>query len=332
MSTEGEALKKADTARITALKNKVLNGGSITYEEGCELINTDAKEALYEAAAEITEKMCPRSFDSCSIVNVKSGKCGENCKWCAQSAHYQTGCETYDLFSPEQCMEIARYNQRQGIKRFSLVASGRAMKGESLKKVCKILRDVKEETGIFTCASLGLLNDEDLRQLWDSGVRRYHCNLEAAPSFFPKLCTTHTVEDKLATIAKAIEIGFEICSGGIIGMGETAEQRVELGDTLRKAQPHSIPINILCPIPGTPLESNAPLSDDEILSTVAVYRFLHPTVQLRFAGGRASLSRDTQLKALRIGMNGGVVGDLLTTIGSKVNEDKTLVEEAGYEF
>lgn len=317
---------------IENLKERVLKGGEISYEEGCNLIVTPALEELYNAAEEITKKMCQRSFDSCSIVNVKSGRCGENCKWCAQSGHYKTGCATYDLFSREKCLEIARHNCRQGIKRFSLVASGRATRGETLKKVCGILRDVKEETGIFTCASLGLLNREELQQLWDSGVRRYHCNLEAAPSYFEKLCTTHTVEDKLNTITAAREIGFEICSGGIIGMGESPEQRVELGYTLRRARPHSIPINILCPIPGTPLENSAPLTDDEVLSTIAVFRFLHPTIELRFAGGRSSLSREAQLKAMKIGMNAGVVGDLLTTIGSKVDEDKLLIGEAGYEF
>lgn len=321
-----------DKEIIEGLKEKVLAGGEVSYDEGCFLINTPDKASLYNASEEITVKMCPKNFDSCSIVNVRSGKCGENCKWCAQSAHYKTGCETYDLFSPEQCMEIARYNHRKGIKRFSLVASGRAVKGDVLKNVCRILSDVKKEVGIYTCASLGLLDSDDLQCLWDSGVRRYHCNLEAAPSFFQNLCTTHTVEDKLTTIGKAREIGFEVCSGGIIGMGESPEQRVELGITLRRAHPHSIPINILCPIPGTPLEHSAPLTEDEVLSTIAVFRFLHPKIELRFAGGRVSLSKDTQLKALKIGMNAGVVGDLLTTIGSKVDEDKTLIGEAGYEF
>lgn len=317
---------------IEQLKDKVLSGGTITCEEGCALIDSTDKDALYAAAKEITAKMCPVSFDSCSIVNVKSGKCSENCKWCAQSAHYNTGCDTYDLISEKKCMEIARHNKSQGIKRFSLVASGKATRGETLKKVCNILYNVKKETGIFTCASLGLLNREELQLLWDSGVRRYHCNLESAPSFFGELCSTHTIKDKLATITIAREIGFEICSGGIIGMGESPHQRVELAYALREARPHSIPINILCPIKGTPLESREPLTDDEVLSTVAVFRFIHPSTELRFAGGRASLSPETQLEALKIGINAGVVGDLLTTIGSEVNKDKVLVAQAGYEF
>ena len=317
---------------IKQLKEKVLAGGEITYDEALSLINTGDLNALFEASAEITRKFCPKEFDSCSIVNVRSGKCSENCKWCAQSAHYNTGCNTYELMSKEECMEAARYNKERGVKRFSLVASGRAVSGKALEDICGILYDVKRETGISTCASLGLLTRDELKKLWDSGVRRYHCNLETAPSHFSKLCTTHTVEDKLKTIEAAHEIGLEVCSGGIIGMGESAEQRVEFGVTLRRANPCSIPINILSPIPGTPLAGTAPISDDEILATIAVFRFLHPRTQIRFAGGRARLSRETQLKCMTIGMNGGIVGDLLTTIGSKIAEDREMVEEAGYDF
>lgn len=317
---------------IQALKNRVLEGGAITEQEAYNLLDVADKAELYDAAAEITQKMCPRQFDSCSIVNARSGRCSENCKWCAQSAHYDTGCETYELISPHKCLEMARYNARKGVKRFSLVASGRAVKGEALKNICSMLRQAKEETGIFTCASLGLLNRDELQQLWDSGVRRYHCNLEAAPSYFGQLCTTHTVDDKLQTIRHARDIGFEVCSGGIIGMGETSRQRVELSLKLREAEPHSVPINILCPIEGTPLADATPLTDDEILTTIAIYRFIHPKAQLRFAGGRAKMSPELQMKALKAGMNGGVVGDLLTTVGSKIDQDKEMINRAGYEF
>ncbi|MDE6268532.1 MAG: biotin synthase BioB [Muribaculaceae bacterium] len=317
---------------IKELKQRVLNGGSITLEEAVALISTPNKEALYDSAEEITRAFCPRVFDSCSIVNARSGKCSENCKWCAQSAHFSTGCDTYDLIDEKECMEAARYNHDRGVRRFSLVASGRAVRGEALTKVCSLLRRIKDEVGIFTCASLGLLSPDELDRLWEAGVRRYHCNLEAAPSYFGKLCTTHTIADKLATIRAARTRGFEVCSGGIIGMGETPAQRAELAVTLREVNPASIPINVLCPIPGTPLADSAPLTDDEVLSTIAVFRFVHPAVQLRFAGGRARLSTDTQLRALRIGMNGGVVGDLLTTVGSRIAEDQNLVSEAGYEF
>lgn len=318
--------------RINELKNRVLNNGEISLDEAISLILTPDTEQLYSAAEEITRACCPREFDSCSIINARSGLCSENCKWCAQSAHYSTGCETYDLVEEEECMEAARYNHARGVHRFSLVASGRAVRGRALDGVCSLLNRIGKEVGISTCASLGLLSPDELKRLWESGVRRYHCNLETAPSYFPHLCSTHTIDDKIATIKAAKAIGFEVCSGGIIGMGESPEQRVELAFKLREISPASIPLNVLCPIPGTPLADTPPLSDREILSTVAVFRFIHPRVQIRFAGGRARLSRDTQLRAMRIGVNGAIMGDLLTTIGSRIADDRNLVHDAGYDF
>jgi len=316
---------------VIRLKDKVLSGGTLSDEEVYALCDAPAA-ALRDAAAEITARMCSRTFDTCSIVNARSGLCSENCKWCAQSAHYSTGCETYPIIGHDECLHAARLNRQCGVRRFSLVASGKAVRGKALEQMTALLREVKEQVGIYTCASLGLLSRSELQQLWDSGVRRYHCNLETAPSHFATLCTTHTIEDKLDTIRAAREIGFEICSGGIIGMGETRRQRAEFALTLRRANPDSIPVNILSPIPGTPLEGTPPISDDDILDAIAILRFAHPGVTLRFAGGRKRLSRQLQLEAMRIGINGGLVGDLLTTIGSSVDEDRRLVGEAGYEF
>ena len=319
---------------ISRLKSKILDGGDIDDNEAYALAETlpESADALREAAAEITACLCSRTFDSCSIVNARSGLCSENCKWCAQSKHHSTACETYDLIDHDECLAAARDNRSTGVRRFSLVASGRAVKGNALKSMCALLREAKETTGISTCASLGLLDRDDLQLLWDAGVRRYHCNLETAPSHFVKLCTTHTIDNKIKTIRAAKEIGFEVCSGGIIGMGETRRQRVEFALKLREVEPHSIPINILSPIPGTPLEHQEAISDDDILDTVALFRFIHPRTQLRFAGGRKRLSRDLQLKAMKIGINGGIVGDLLTTLGSTVADDKRLIDEAGYTF
>lgn len=316
---------------ITELKDKVLAGGTLTDDEVYALLDVPSGK-LREAAAEVTAALSPRRFDSCSIVNARSGKCSENCKWCAQSAHYHTGCDTYPLIEENHCMDMARHNASRGVMRFSLVASGRSVKGEALQKMASMLRRAKDETGISTCASMGLLTPDELQTLWDAGVRRYHCNLETAPSHFRTLCTTHTIDDKLATIEAAHRIGFEVCSGGIIGMGETARQRAEFALTLRRAHPHSIPINILSPIPGTPLADTPPISDDEILDTIALFRLAHPTVTLRFAGGRARLSADVQQQAMRIGINGGLVGDMLTTIGSKIDDDIAAVRRAGYQF
>lgn len=317
---------------IQTLTDKVLAGGQLTDAEVYALAEHPDRQALRNGAAAITKAFVKPVFDSCSIINARSGRCSENCKWCAQSAHFKTGCETYDLVDPETCARAARLNKDAGVRRFSLVASGYAVRGAALTKICAMLADARRDTGIETCASLGLLGKPELEELWASGARRYHCNLETAPSHFGTLCTTHTMDDKLRTIQAAREVGFEICSGGIIGMGETRRQRAEFALTLRKAQPCSIPVNVLCPIPGTPLEHTPALPEDEVIDFVAITRFAHPTTEIRFAGGRMNLSRAAQLEAMRVGINGGIVGDLLTTVGSTLNEDKQLAADAGYEF
>lgn len=319
---------------IQNLKNKILTGEDITAEEAyslCDLAPTHRAE-LWEAAQEITEKMCDREFDSCSIVNARSGKCSEDCKWCAQSAHHKTDIETYPLISREHCQRVAQMNREQGVKRFSLVTSGRKMSGAELETACSYFKEMKAQGGLKLCASMGLLNKEELRKLRDSGVTRYHCNLEAGPSHFSTLCTTHTVEDKIQTILAARELGMEVCSGGIIGMGETPRQRVELALELRRVQPQSIPINILSPIKGTPLEHQPLIAEEEVVDAVALFRFIHPRCTIRFAGGRARLSREAKMRCLAIGFNGGIVGDLLTTLGATLCEDKEMIAQTGYNF
>lgn len=320
-----------DNTTLQDIKSRILGGGEITSAEAYSLPDADFA-ALCDAAAEITAAMCPDTFDSCSIINARSGKCPENCKWCAQSAHWSTGCDTYPLVSADECMRLARYNAEKGIKRFSLVTSGKAAKGKTLDAICSLISRIGTETTLTPCASLGLLDYDDLVKIKESGATRYHCNLETAPSFFPSLCSTHTIADKIATIDAARRAGLEICSGGIIGMGESMQQRVEFALTLRDISPVSIPINILCPIPGTPLADAAPLTEQDILTTIAIFRFVHPSIQLRFAGGRQKLSPEAQVKALKIGINGGIVGDMLTTLGSTIDTDKELIAKAGYSF
>lgn len=315
---------------IETLKQLVIEGGKINEKQAIALSQCNDKEALYEAAHQITRHFMGDKFDTCSIINAKSGNCSENCKWCAQSGHYNTKVTLYPLLPAKECVRHAIHNRKQGIGRFALVTSGKRLSGKEIQLLSGIVGNIKEACDIKCCASLGLLDKEQLKTLRDSGVENYHCNIETAPSYFRTLCTTHTIEEKMETINQARELGFRICSGGIIGMGETMEQRIEMALFLQREQVYSIPLNMLQPIPGTPLGDTPLLSEEEFLTTIALFRFINPQAYLRFSGGRALMSRKAQQKALYIGINAAIIGDLLTTIGSRVEEDKVLFTEAGY--
>ena len=317
---------------LEELKNKVLSGGNITPEEALRLAEETPCEALCEASHELTAGMSPRKFDLCSIINAKSGRCPEDCKWCAQSFRYPTQVQTYGMVGEEECLRHALHNERQGVARFSLVASGRKPSKDDVEKLCRNIRHLREHSGIKVCVSVGLASEDDLRRLHDAGASRCHCNMEAAPSCFARLCSTHTQAEKIATLEAARRAGMDVCSGGIIGMGETMAQRIELAFLLKRLEVPSIPMNILHPIPGTPLEHQEPLAAEEVLRTIAIFRFIHPKAYLRFAGGRSQLAASDVEKALYAGINAAIVGDLLTTVGSKVADDKEMIKKAGYEL
>ena len=314
---------------ITELKQKVLAGEDITQEEACALALATDKEALYAAAAEITRKCASRKYNLCYIRNAKSGRCSENCKWCAQSAHHNCQIEIYELIDETDALQNLAYAKQKGINKFSLVTSGKRLSDNDMEKICSIYQKMNEKKAdCELCGSLGLLSKEQLQSLKDVGMQNYHCNLETAPSYFPSLCTTHTFDEKIQVLQWAKEVGLQICSGGIIGMGETVEQRVELAFELKKLNALSIPINILDPIKGTKLEKLPRLSDEEILTTIALFRFINPTAYLRLSGGKATLSKEMQLKALETGLNASITGGLLTTPGAATTEeDREMFEQ-----
>lgn len=316
---------------INTIEHQVINGNNISEAEALELQKTCSTESLYAAADRVRLHFVGNKIDTCSIMNARSGRCSEDCKWCSQSAHHHSKVEIYPLVSQQEALRHALDNFNKGVGRFSLVTSGRTMSDLDIEKASEIYRLIASQCSIYLCASMGLLNKAQLQRLKDSGVGHYHCNIETAPSFFPTLCSTHTFEEKCRTINWAREVGLQICSGGIIGMGETIEQRIEMAFALRKIGVVSIPMNILNPIPGTPLENTEPLTDDEILRTFALFRLINPTAHIRFAGGRTRISH-IQHKALRSGVSAALVGDLLTTIGSNIQQDKELFAECGFDY
>lgn len=315
---------------LHSLLDKVLNKHNITKAEALYLIYDAPFNELIEAAHTITLKRASSNFDMCSIINSKSGNCKADCKWCAQSSHSKCDIQTYPLVSAQKCLDDALYNEKKGVHRFSLVNSGKAPNNKEIDDVAAIFNYIKLNSNILLCASLGLAKKEQLQKLYDNGVRRYHCNLESSKTYFSKLCTTHTVDDKINTLKAAREVGMDLCSGGIIGMGESLEDRVDLALTLQELEVKSVPINILHPIAGTPLENIPVLQEEEILRTIAMFRFVLPDAFLRLAGGRILISRATFKKALYTGINSAIVGDLLTTIGSKIDEDKEDIIAMGY--
>lgn len=316
---------------INELKQRVLCGGEISLDEAVALAETADLDALCEAADEIRKKFCGDKIDTCSIINARSGLCGEDCKWCSQSKHFATGVVQYEIVDTQRMLDLAKAYDQYGVKRFSLVTSGRRVSLKDANKFCDDYRQLQETTGLRLCASMGLVDKETLQKLKDAGVERYHCNMETSAAYFKTLCSTHTPDDKRRTIEAAKEVGMTVCSGGIIGMGETMRQRLEMAFELREMGVNSVPINVLNPIPGTPLEHTPLISDEEIVRTVAVYRFILPDKVLRFAGGRARLPRATVERILRGGMNGAMIGDLLTTTGNDEADDFRLFRECGFD-
>lgn len=316
---------------IQILGERVIESGEgVGREEALALMATEDLDALCDAADRIREAFHGNQFDSCSIVNARSGMCGEDCKWCAQTHRHHTNCVTYNFLEEDKTLAAAHLNEEVGIRRFSLVTSGRAVSDRDLDNFINIYKRLRKETGLHLCASMGLLTEQQLARLKEAAVERYHCNMETSERMWPELCTTHSQEDKRKTIEAARRQGLAICSGGIIGMGETAEDRVDFAIMLREMGVDSVPMNILNPIKGTPLENTPLIAEEDIIRCAAVWRFILPKQTIRFAGGRNRLSEANLRRIFRGGINGAIMGDMLTTVGNTVGEDKKMLRELGF--
>lgn len=314
---------------LSGLTNKVLEGNEITRDEALFLYEQPLSE-LCESADHIRRHFCGNQFDICTIINAKSGSCSENCKFCAQSAHNHTCAATYPLLSKEEIVSQARLNHEQGVLRYSIVTSGKRLSDTEIAAICEAVREIREAVGISVCVSLGLLDEPQFCRLKEAGVTRVHNNLETSRRNFPNICTTHTFDDKVQAIRAAQAAGLSVCSGGIMGLGETIEDRIDMAFSLRKLGVLSVPVNMLNPIPGTPFESNERLTADDMRRIVAVYRFILPKASIRLAGGRGLLP-DKGKSCFASGANAAISGDMLTTAGITAKTDMALLKELGYE-
>jgi biotin synthase len=301
-----------------------------TKSDGLAILNTPDSELLelMRQAREIRDKHTGQHAQLCSIVNAKSGACPEDCAYCAQSARHQTGVETYALLPPEKILAKALLAKKNGAHCFGIVTSGKGLAPRDIDQVIEVVRLLAAE-GIHAAASLGIIDKKALQKLKDAGLCRYHHNLETAESYFPQICTTHTYADRVRTARAAKEVGLELCCGGIVGMGETKEQRVELVMALAELAPESVPLNFLNPIAGTRLANLRPLDINDICRTIALFRFFLPDQNIGVMGGREQLLKDRQDLVFAAGANGFMLGDYLTTAGNSVKKDYELVAAAG---
>lgn len=323
-----------ETARIIpTIRHKLDKELPIEEEELMKLAALTGLDLfdLFSIANRLRSKL-GNNVELCAITNAKSGRCPEDCKFCAQSAHHCAKTGEYPLLSPEKLLEDAKNAEKSGVHRFSIVTSGNHLKLEELESILDAVRLIKSGTRLEVCASIGALSPESAGKLKEAGVSRIHHNLESSESFFRRICSTHTYADRIRTIRTAKETGLEVCSGGILGLGESVQDRIKLALTLKELDVDSVPINILNPIPGTPMENATPLPPMEILKSIALFRLALPEKNIRLAGGREKNLRDLQSLALFCGANGLMLGNYLTTAGRSPENDLKMIRDAGLNF
>lgn len=319
---------------VLELEEKAISGDNLTFEEGV-FIHDYPEEVLFDLLS--SSNRIRRAFKGdgvrlCSIINAKSGLCPEDCTFCAQSARYEAGVETYPLVSKDNILETAKVALKSGAGEFSIVTSGKSIsKKRDLEAIVGSIKSVNSETPLESCASLGIQEEATLIALREAGLHSYHHNLETSRSFFQNICTTHDYEDDVMTVRMAKRLGFHVCSGGIFGMGEKMAHRVELAMTLRELKVDSVPVNFLNPRPGTPLYGANYLTPVECLKIIATYRFLLPDKEIIICGGREVNLRDLQPLIFAAGANGMMVGNYLTTRGRDPDEDLKMIADLGLE-
>lgn len=297
----------------------------IDKQELLRLYNLDLDELL-----KLSSKYVKDEIEFCSLINARNGKCSQNCKYCAQSSHYRTHIDSYPLVKIEEVRKAALDAKSHKASRFAIVTSGKTPDESDFDKMLEMIKEINKIEGLNSCASIGILNEEQTKKLAQSGLKRFHHNINTAKSYYPEVCTTHTWQDRLDTCKLVKKYGMELCCGVILGMGESVEQRVEMALELAEIQPNSIPINILMPIPETPFENYLDKIDEEnVLRTLAIFKIANPNSILRFCGGRMRLSEENQRKALNTCVEGIMVGNYLTTIGKNPDDDIKTVEELG---
>ena len=318
-------------AFIKECHEKVFSGIGISSEDAEKLLNIPDKSLkdLAKYANEITRDFNGNKIDVEQLNNIKKNACSEDCTFCGQSAFFDTGIETYQLPSPEEVVIKAQKAKEEGAESYCLVAAWREPSSKDFQKVCKIISEINEKVGISVECSLGFLTVEQAKKLKELKVKRYNHNLETAKSKFSEICTTHTYEDRLKTLGIARGAGLELCTGGIIGLGETREQRLELALELSRLYPEEVTINILVSIPGTPLELQTDLPNSEIVRIFSVIRFLLPESVIKISGGRESKLDDSGEELLQSGANGIITAGYLTMDGNEAKKDREMIEKIG---
>ncbi len=316
---------------MISLAREIIAGRRLQRGEDLRFFQTAASGELFEGADLIRKELCGNHVDLCSIINGRSGGCSENCKFCAQSARHHTGIEEYDLLDEKTILEDCGYHAERGVHRYSIVTAGRSLSESDLDHLCRAYRSMHEQYPIQLCASHGLLDRGAFRRLKESGVSMYHENIETSRRYFPEICTSHSFDDKIRGIRDAHAEGLSVCSGGIIGMGETMDDRIDMALTLAEEHVESIPINALIPIAGTGMEGRAPLSEEEILRSCAIFRYIVPEAQIRLAAGR-SLMEQSGSRAFQAGVNATITGDMLTTSGNNIAEDREMLLGLGFDL